>query len=249
MPSTKKRSFLDLPGEIRNKIYKLLLAKQDHEDTAGVTSCVEPKRFLANQVCGDLNDGSERLGTHPAILRSCKRCLEEGSPVLYETKAFVVDDSINATISPPDQLLPNISPRYLRPVKMVIHEAWIWPLDQNIRQVEKILRELPALQMYSLEVDPLGYAPSGETHDFTSIMSDFTNQLKSMAAQTLPSHPTLSKLYQEVAQHQVWNRFTGGSTVDDGPRYYYFVPRTSILEDNEAWNVHGVGHSLPTTSR
>ena len=67
-------SWDDLPGEVRNQIYRFLLVNDKHVDTEA--------RRLGKAVTTDLN---------PVILRVCKKVYKEASSVLYRENKFRFD--------------------------------------------------------------------------------------------------------------------------------------------------------------
>lgn len=69
--------FFDLPAELRTHIYELLLVT-DASLRLGHHGpfCLVPK-----------------AATHPAILRTCRRALDEAAPVLYGANSFFLGSS------------------------------------------------------------------------------------------------------------------------------------------------------------
>ncbi len=93
------RRLLTLPLESRTEVYKLL-DNCDMVDSAGHKVRTEPEKFATNGLVHKGSSASRKIGCHRGILRRCRQCYEEASPILSATNAFLVNDRIDPATSP-----------------------------------------------------------------------------------------------------------------------------------------------------
>lgn len=229
---------LELPDKILTKIYLYLLDNCGTEHTVGYKYRVEPEHFAVNRNLDELPPGPRRIDCHPAILRTCKKIHREAAPLLYSTKVFVVNDRIDRAISAYHQLIPNIPTQHLQHIRLdVQHEVVRWPFYPHISEARRIMEALPALREYNLDVDfndiRRRFGRLVPKQDFAN---RFAENVIEMARKVLLKHPSLSKLYQEIARIVTHaGRTSDGMEKNDDRRCFIFVSKTIHLGDGKTW--------------
>jgi hypothetical protein len=229
---------LTLPLEIRLEIYEYLLDNYDMEDTVGHKIRVEPESFASNTRVDEPSQDSRKMGCHPAILRVCKQIYTEAVPILYATKVFVANDHIDIAKSAYDQIIPNLPIQHLQHIKdSVRHEVWRYPLDRCVTEAPRIMKELPSLKSYNIEVN---IYEAREHHGLSfprlvAYAAELTEKVIEMAREVLPSHPNLSMLYQEIPQ-ETWQIAEGQDEIRDGFEcVFIFVDKKMAPDDGYEW--------------